>query len=586
MQDINNLNIRASSLKEFWGTEYNNDLYLWEGAKHNLSLAEIKKLKEQTFKDLFSSEESINSAVKNCRSIYFKYLPLLSDKLNHIHKVNFPVEFWQTFFGFWLYRHISIVYEKYSVLSKIDIDYTSIVLLDLKSFYTPSEHYDYVNCFCNDFGVQQLVSQYYYLFKKKNFPTLEKSHVLTKIPRKSIRLVLKIIFNLSKILVITKRLLIKIKTKLFSTTKPNTVLLSTYYSNKVLNELHKRSSGKINTIELPNVKLSKSAFCNEKRNTLTELEVNNNFEKYLNETFYYCFPKIFIENFSIYHRVFLHDISRKNFKSIVSSGWIGMNDVALYIALAKNMSKLVIDQEHSTGNMILKGANVWINRTFNRKYITSGWKSKDSNLIQGGFIIDDIKEYYFSKDKSSILFIGHTRFPFLMEFGSHASNSNYIREINAVDQFIDLLPDNLINKFLYRPRKGSQFWDVEATLELQEKKIKIDNEDFTKSILCSKIIIIDHISAGLSTLLMMRAPFLVLINPHISISKEYTLIFKALVTCGVAHYSPESAVNQLSSIYFDVENWWKNDTVQVPINQLKSKYLESPSKTIDFLLSV
>ena len=41
-----NINIRATALEEFWGTEYDDDIYLWEGAKHNYTLNKIGKIKD------------------------------------------------------------------------------------------------------------------------------------------------------------------------------------------------------------------------------------------------------------------------------------------------------------------------------------------------------------------------------------------------------------------------------------------------------------------------------------------------------------------------------------------------------------
>ena len=151
-------NIRATALSEFWGTEYTDSLYLWEGAKNCLTLSEIEKITEETLGDLFAAPEDIVIASEYCKQVYYKILPKLAAKLNEISGLSLPETFWRTAFGYWLFRHICITYEKYVYLSKIDIDRTSINLLDKNSFYNPYNHYDYVYCFCNDFGVQQLVS--------------------------------------------------------------------------------------------------------------------------------------------------------------------------------------------------------------------------------------------------------------------------------------------------------------------------------------------------------------------------------------------------------------------------------------------
>lgn len=579
-------NIRATALNEFWGHEYENDIYLWEGAKHNLTLIEIKKIEEQSFKDLFSTKRAINDATLECKSVYFKYLPILSKKLNNIHNLNLPVRFWQISFGYWLYRHICIVYEKYHYLSKIDIDNTSIILLDENSYFIPNEQADYLYCFCHDFGVQQLVSQYYSIFKTKEFKTIKKIYELNienktdKISTSRKAISFKAITSSAKTFLknISKSVLSQI-------IKPKIVLLTTFYTKKIVGELLLRSRAKVQVIDLPNVKFFGNEICNNKRNVLFEIESNNKFEKYLNQTFFFCFPKIFIENFNDYYDAYLTHISDQNFKYIVSSGWIGMSKVSLYFAIANNNGKTLVDQEHAAGSNILKNANYWIGLDFSIKYITTGWKPESANQIQGGFICENIKEYNYSKEKTNVLFISHTRFPYLMEFSAHSSNSNYLREIKVIKRFINLLPDDLKNHFYVRPRKAKYFWDVEIALELESDKIKIDRGVFSESILNSKIIIIDHISTGLAQLILMKVPFLLLINNHTDINEKYKSLFETLISRGIVHYTSESAVKQLTNIYNDIEGWWKSKEIQSAIQQLQSSYLAAPSKTINHILS-
>ena len=64
-EKITSTNIRATALKEFWGTEYDDSIYLWEGAQHNLTLSEIDQIETPTFKDVFSSNEEKNNALEN-----------------------------------------------------------------------------------------------------------------------------------------------------------------------------------------------------------------------------------------------------------------------------------------------------------------------------------------------------------------------------------------------------------------------------------------------------------------------------------------------------------------------------------------
>lgn len=579
---LNSKNIRSTTLKEFWGTEFNTSIYLWEGAKHNLTLSEIDKIKIPTTKDLFASNVRNNKAFETCKELYFKFSQVLVENLNEIHDLNLSVKFWRIVFGYWLYRHICIVYEKYSYLSKIDIDKTSIKLLDKDSFFIPNDHYQYVHCFCNDFGVQQLVSQYYYLFKNTNFPIIKKNYKFitdkiileqsVKEKKNSIR----------SSLLLSKTILKKILSKLF---KPKMVLLNVVYSGNILKKLLIRSRGQIQPIDIPIINISHNKINSLKRKKLINIDFDNEFEYFLVQTLYYCFPRIFIEGFRDYYDVFLEDIRKRKFTHIVSEGWLGSSIVSLYFAIAQNNQKKLIYQEHAAGGNIVKNSNIWIDISNANNFLTTGWNSNKTNVIQGGFSSKNISNYEFTQGLSIILFIGHIRFPYLMEFSSHASNSDHLEAIKVVKKFINLLPAELSDNFLLRPRRGNYFWDTEFALEVDKNKIMIDDGVFSNSILKSRIVIIDHISSGLSEILLMNAPFLLLVNRHTKIEKKYERIFDELFCCGVAHATPDSAVKQLSKIYDNPESWWKSEPVQTPINQLKSNYLASPSKTIDYLLS-
>jgi len=582
VKKISNKNIRATAFKEFWGDEYDESIYLWEGAKHNLTLGEMESLHVATMEDLFATEAESNLAHENCKELYHKFLPELSRKLNEIHGLDLPACFWKTAFGYWLFRHICIVYEKYSYLSIIDINKMSIKLLDKKSFFIPNDHYEYVKCFCNDFGVQQLISQYYYLFKNKEYPIVNKAFTLAGDG--------KIIGNrrlsIRRYLSASKRLLLRSLGKVLSALiEPKIVLLRASYSHDIIIQLALKSKGKVQPIEVPKVNISQNQINELGRQKLLNIDTGSDFEHFLVETFYCCIPRIFMEQFRDYYDVFLEDIQKRSFTHIVSEGWIGMNQVSIYCAIAENNGRRLICQEHAASSDLAKNTLLWIDKSVADIFLTTGWDSIDSNIIAAGFARRKINPYRFDQNKDNVLFISHVLFPYLMEFSSHATNSAYINELKVVNNFIDYLADDIRKKFMLRPRRSRYYWDNELAWEVERRGTRINTGDFARSILMSRIVIIDHMSTGLAEILMMKVPFLLILNPHVIIEKKYESIFTELIHCNVVHTSPESAVKFLSVAYDDVENWWKSEAVQASVGKLSSSYLASPSKTIDYLLS-
>ncbi len=580
---IENINLRATALKEFWGTEYDNSIYLWEGAKHNLTLSEIDQIKTPTFKNIFSLNEEKNNALETCKKLYFKFSQLLTEKLNEIHDINLPVNFWRTVFAYWLYRHICIVYEKYSYLSKFDIDKTSIKLLDKDSFFIPHDHYEFVHCFCNDFGVQQLVSQYYYLFRSKEFPIINKVFTLP-VDNKTIE---NENLNIRRFLSVTKRLLFRaFKKNLSVLIKPKIVLLNVYYSHNVFKQLVIKSKGQIQLIGLPRVKTLQNQSSKSKRQKLLNIDSNNDFEYFLVQTFYYCFPKILVEKFRDYYDVFLRDIQKKRFTHIVSEAWISDLPTSIYVAIAQHKGRRLICQEHAAGDDVVKNSLIWIRNLVAYKYLTTGWKSKKPNIIPGGFSCRDIASYSSKQWGKDILFICHTHFPYLMDFSAYPpSNSSYVKELKVVSEFITLLPDGLRDNFVLRPRRDKNYWDNEYAWEVKKNEIKIDTGVFSESILKSRIVVTDHITTALAEILLMKVPFFLILNPYVEIKVKYKRIFDKLIECKVVHTSPYTAVEHLNKIYNEVQGWWNGDTVRRAVNNLISEYLAPSSKTVDYLLS-
>lgn len=577
-------NIRATALEEFWGDEYGNSIYMWEGAKNNLTLDEIDNLEITTMKDLFITEAEIAQAYGICRRLYRKYLTILTNKLNKMHGLDLPESFWAICFGYWLFRHISNIYEKYAYLSMLDIDKTSIALLDKTSFFIPHDQTEYVHFYCSDFGVQQNISQYYYLFKNKDFPIIARQFTLNMKQKNSEHGNL----NIGKFLSSSKWLLLRPFIKTASVLiKQQIALLHTDCTADIINRLLINSRGRIRSIHLPKVNISRNKINRSYRRKLRTIEANSDLEHFITQSFYHCIPKIFIEYFRTFYYAFSADIEKRNFTHIVSSAWIGKSNIGLYCAIAKNNGRKFICQEHAAGSDIVKHSDRWMHQLVADVFLTTGWDAKEPNVIAGGFT-KTAPEYHFDQDKTDILFITHVLFPYLMEFGRHASNTVYINELKLVNDFIDYLPDNIRKKFVLRPRKtpSKHFWDVEHAWEMERKGITIDSGNFVNSILISKIVIIDHIATGLAQILIMKVPFLLMLNSHVIIEEKYKPIFNDLINCNVIHNSPESAVKFLSTVYGDVQEWWRSETVQVSVNQFTSSFLANPSKTTDYLLSL
>ena len=578
---IKKKNIRATALNDFWGDEYEEFVYLWEGAKNNGTLTALETDNSPVLEELFATRKELVSADQYCKKIYFQSLSKISEKLNKIHKLDLPTAFWQASFGSWLFRHICLVFDKYKYLSKFNIDQTSIRLLKRNSFYIPNDFFDYSDCFLSDFGVQQLVSQYYSLFTKKPFPSISKTWSHIKKRGELYHHINLIIDNKEDD---SKKME---RTNGCETNNPQVAICCAYYTEDFLNTLSKTSNGEIQWMDLPKVHTYQTQIRRKDRKGLSEIESRNNFERFLFQTLEYCFPKIFIEHFIDYYDQFTIDITNKKFTHIVSEVWAGFFPVSIYLAIAQYLGRKLIFQQHGVSTQWRLNNHIWMELSVADKFLTTGWKNVSPKVIQGGFACREPQASKFdSKGKQTILYISNSTYLYRCSFGCISANKEMAEYLLMVRDFIDLLPDDLKKYFALRPKRLYPLWDTERVWNIDKKNIKTAEGNFSDIISEARIVIIDHLSTGIAEILFNNIPCLIIHNDKVvPLSEEYTDLFEDLIKCGVVHNSAKSAVQQLINVYNDVEQWWFGDAVQDAVKKIVTENLSPPSKTMNYLLS-
>ena len=443
-----NKNLRVTALEEFWGNEYPESIYLWQGAKHELTIQEIINHRVPTLDDAFSTGDQMNEARDHCQELYFRLLPVLSSKLNDIHNTEYGDAFWTTALGYWLYRHICITYDKYIHLEQVDIDNSSLVLLDERSFTVPSDHGEYLRCFSSDFGVQQLVSAYCYLFATKDFPKLRRKFVFESdnpIDKKNLvqRVLKYVMWKFSKAMR-RLRTMATVQEKLNQSKEPSVnavvALCGLHYIESIYTGLVNKSKGLIKNNNAPALSSSLRKVNLEKRRKLAQIESADNFYKYFFQTLAHCFPKRVLEQFPELCKAYQADIKKKMFKYIVSEDWISNLNNSIYIALAQNAGSKFICHEHAASQVLFEKNMLWMDYLAADRFISVGWGGKDEKTIKGGLCSKEIVEYVRDPGKQEILFLSHIRFPYLMVFtGYHMANSSYVSDLSNVYDFIHLL---------------------------------------------------------------------------------------------------------------------------------------------------
>jgi putative transferase (TIGR04331 family) len=560
---VGKVNIRASALQEFWTGSYPTSMYLWHNAKHSKPLTEIEGDAVPTHKDILYQQSEIQQGHDFCKLLYYKTLPILAERLNKIHNTRLSLKFWQVAFGKWLYRHIAVLYEKFEYLKRVDIDNTDIKLLAKECFFFPKDHYEYILCFIHDFGTQQLVSLYYYLFAKRQFEL-----VAMPFPKQTIDFC-----NLSPE---------------EGGDSVEIALLGVFFSREIFETLKTKSAGKIANIAIPTNFTFNQEVNLKARATLSETPEERTFEAYFFHSLYHCMPRDFIENFSVYLEAFDADIERRSFKSIVAEAWISHIPSAIYTGLAQEKKRTFICYEHGAGNVFFPNFPTFVEHDVSDIYLSVGWGETEGRFVKGGFAARDMLKYEFSAQKRKLLYISLTKSPYVIELNeATAPNTTFLREMRLAYNFTERLPGRLRQELVFRPRpKDVFFWDTESTLELERRNIKVERGDFRAAIHSARLIVIDHISTGISELLLSKIPFILLYDfQHTKFEEGVLPIFEKLISSGVLHTTPDSAIAHIEGIYDNVQGWWESPAVQESTTALRDFSLAPASRISDFLLN-
>ncbi len=567
-------------MQEFWGGKFPESLYLWHGAKNNCLLNEIVNNQVPTMPDYFSTQYEMQKCHDFCKSFYYLILPKISDILNRTHNLNQSTKFWQLVLGYWLFRHIFVCYEKFLYLESLDINDVDIGLLHEDYYYIPIDHADYLRCFAGDFGVNQLVSQYFRIFKKNTFSEVRIKYDNGK--------------NFQT-LSIWKNSLKKLRSLLRQ--NPKIGLLGVSMGSNYYFELKKRTCGMSEYIDLPYIN-NKSEPDFNKRKYIVDSKNNDNFESFFIESAYYCMPRDFIENFMNFYDCYSADINKKNIKFIVSEFWISDIPSAIYVALAKEKGIKFICYQHGASTNFYKNYMGFIDFDVADVFLSTGWSSNSKKtvswasnlkkLVSGGFSHVNITPYDILTLKNKILFVTRTNWIYGVdpyEYG--ATNLILVKNIEFINSFINYLPPKLKDQFMLRPRSFDGTWNLERILDCSNRNIKIDKGDFSDSVLNSKVVIIDHMATGFAEILLMKAPFILLINlDFFPMTDEVREIFDDLIECKVLHTSSESAISHLSFVYYDMDTWWQSDLVQCSVEKLSASFLAPGNLTTDYLASL
>ena len=534
----------------------------------------------------------------------YKYLDILSIRLNKIHGKNYSKEFWKRVFSLDLLKSISLIHQFYTYASKnFDPKIYSCEILSEKSYQFINDFSDQTHLLASSsIGQEQLFSMYIKCFFFKSYPEFE-SQLFTKkiIDKKTINSSsLKKYFNLN--LYSKKKIFNKIRHLIseLNCLKSDPVLgiLGSYFDQNYFEVLNKNSNGKIQQIKIPKLPLNKSIDLNL-RDLLSKPDQDmDDFDKFFFYSLKFLMPKYLVENFS--QSVFEFNLHLKKYtmlKYIISESWLGNCSINFFRALAFEKQEVkTFYNEHNcifypwTGNFVNFKANLV------DKYLTFGWGMNDSKFVKLASLFNFVIEKKIKK--YDILYMSNPLYCRSKFYSSGWSNSGAgaIKQLDFVSKFLKNIPPMILKKMVYRsyPKDYSYEgikYDKELILEKYLKHMKQlssyknKGETGKEAMAASSIVVTDFLSTSYLESLKMNIPIIAFCDPKsFYLNEEYSDFFTELIDAKIIHTSPESAASHLRSIFPDPSKWWNSQNTQNLKKIWLDKNFGDPQVMINYLL--
>jgi putative transferase (TIGR04331 family) len=223
------------------------------------------------------------------------------------------------------------------------------------------------------------------------------------------------------------------------------------------------------------------------------------------------------------------------------------------------------------------------------KYLSWGWDDGAPNLVRGPTLITlGAKQLRRSSVPTDLVLITDGLYKYSRRpWSTSTENTMYLS--NLFD-FVRRLPDPIQSSLLVRLYKGHEQFDSKQVIRWTEfmEQIRIDNGDqpirnLQKN---AKIIICTTLGTSEIEQFYSKIPTVIFLDPKIVHLRQSMMpAFKLLEQAGVLHYSVESLVNHIASVWDDVDSWWNMPKTQKAISDFQSKFAQQISDGLRFLVN-
>uniref|UniRef100_UPI003AF6CFF3 LIC12162 family transferase n=1 Tax=Campylobacter hyointestinalis TaxID=198 RepID=UPI003AF6CFF3 len=539
------IHLATTALDEFWDKKADKIIFLGEWCKTNSDIKYLKAYETMPF--LWSNEQVVKAAFKECWNIYDEIMPILSNYLNNVHGIDKSSRYWKIIIGNWLWSFIQIVYDRYRCIEEFIKAYSKFdtFVLHKDNYITPVEYKDFIANISSDAYNLQLYSQIFeylgYKFRTKRYE-IGQAYTYSQ--------------QNSKIREISYRLL-----NIFFAKKPSVVISNGYFSNKfsTLN-LAFKSKGKIffdHFYDSFSVSVDKNVALREE---LSEYyDGDNKFIKLLFALFEQNFPLLFLEGFSDMRKVALNKKSTKA-KVYVTANYLYYNYLYKFF-IAEHIDKIsLVGIQHGGSYGVDNFCNAEMyERDILDYFITFGW---EDNYHTKACTDEKLNQKIKSKKNGYILFVMNDMLKYLYRMDLfYQSSAIKLAYLPKTLSFFNSIGS--IDRFLVRTYPVDSGFKIKQTIRNTFPNIKLD--DHSKTFHCrlknARLFVSDHMNTTYLETLAMNFPTVIFIDKNYYSFRKPEII-QLLIDAKILFYDEIEAAHHINSIYDNIDDWWLSDEVQ------------------------
>jgi putative transferase (TIGR04331 family) len=506
--------------------------------------------------------------------IFEKYLALLANKLNSLHRVNYSLRYWRIVVGYWLYQFIEILFDRYlSIKSASDSGLVSDTWICPQNIerWAPNDFPDFIRGFCSDEYNNYLYSRIIQTLGDIPFTILDIDNVPASddLPNTNEPHFKKVVIGLFDFF------------HKYSQSRWNQVVFICTYMDRFdiiklqlfLNQVPYFESQPVPPENVP-VKppMRKQLIFNVGK---------NEFESILDWIIAEQIPKVYVEGYTNLHKKSLEDFPKRPKAIFTANAYNGNTLFQLWSAFQVEQGAKLIGSQHG-GHY---GSGLWSASESHQiricdRFYTWGWETSDTPnvlpLATGKF--NGVIRGVTPNPKGTILMVeaSFPRYSYWMY--SAPVGPHILNYLNDQYRFVQSVSEEVQEKLLLRLypidfgwNEDSRWRDICPTVK-RYQGCKSINEQLNES----RLFIGTYNATTYLETFSMNYPTVLFWNPkHWELRPSAKPFFDELRRVGILHDTPESAAAKVNEIFKDPQSWWNQNEIQEALKDFNYHFLRT-----------